>query len=215
MIGGWNKDAVHFMYETRDGERGLFVDKPFLHTKALARPSKNERKAGDRVHKFPKILALGIMLIEINMGIRIEDHRPKEKLTANTDAIAAQNMAESKEFRKLFPEECFKPVMMAIEFCMRPCKVVGRLSSRNTQEQRRHLYERVVTPLRKLGEMAFENLNTDAIDFPVPGSIPTLQATQAAGPEPDTVDPRPYLPANSPSECSRSQSGCSSSPEIQ
>ncbi|RYC64980.1 hypothetical protein CHU98_g1180 [Xylaria longipes] len=71
MAREWNKNTVHFMFESRRHESGIFVDEPFLHTDFLlkfmaADGSEDGQGAGAKmIHKFPKILALGIMLIEM------------------------------------------------------------------------------------------------------------------------------------------------------
>ncbi|KAK2596355.1 hypothetical protein N8I77_013249 [Diaporthe amygdali] len=180
MIRGWTKDAVHFMYETRDDESGLFVDEPFLHTVSFTSGGNDDSDVTKQVHKFPKMLALGIMLIEINLGIRIEDERtPKSyvdgKLTANADAIIAEDISNNKKRLREYPGH----LTSAIRFCTNPRKVVKKLSSKKAPEQREHLYKHVVAPLRRLCEWSFnKELSIAAIDLPVPATLLHPQSEQ-------------------------------------
>lgn len=184
MIRGWTKDAVHFMYETRDDESGIFVDEPFLHTQPFTSGGDDGFEAAKQIHKFPKMLALGIMLIEINLGIRIEDERtPKSyvdgKLTANADAIVAEDISNNKKRLREYPSH----LTSAIKFCTNPKKVVKKLNSKKAREQREHLYKHVVAPLRRLCEWSFnKELSIAAIDLPVPAIVFHRQSEQPAGP---------------------------------
>lgn len=187
MIRGWTKDAVHFMYETRDDESGLFVDEPFLHNDPLTSADNDDADMTKQIHKFPKILALGIMLIEINLGIRIEDERTDKsyvdgRLTANADAIIAEDISNNKKRLREYSDH----LTSAIKFCTNPRKVIKKLSSKSVPDQREHLYKHVVTPLRRLCERSFQkNLNITAINLPQPASL-YRQVKQSAEVDSDT-----------------------------
>ncbi|KAI0459791.1 hypothetical protein F5B21DRAFT_197985 [Xylaria acuta] len=200
MAREWNKNTVHFMFESRRRENGIFVDEPFLHTDFLLKfmatdGSDDGQGAGAKmIHKFPKILALGIMLIEINLGVRIEDFRtpqsfgPDGKLTANADAIIAENLSKDEKKWK----ESSKTLKNAIKFCMNPGKVVKKLSRRDVASQREQLLQHVVKPLRRLCLRAFEGrLKLSAIDLPIPASksgTETQPSTVKASPSGDDND---------------------------
>lgn len=208
MIRGWTKDAVHFMYETREDESGLFVDEPFLHTEPLTSGGNDDREAAKKLHKFPKMLALGIMLIEINLAIRIEDERTEksyvdDKLTANADAIIAEDISNNKKRLREYSEY----LKSAIKFCTNPRKVAKKLSSKNAREQREHLYKHVVTPLRQLCECAFKKeLSISAINLAVPAKLFSRQVEKPSELELDRDGSQAPVPTPLYLEDKRSQS---------
>lgn len=196
MIRGWTKDAVHFMYQTRDDESGLFVDAPFLHTKPFTIDGQDEDEdAATRIHRFPKILALGIMLIEIILGTRIEDERTPEsyvndKLTVNADAIIAQDISKDKKRLVEYSEY----LTNAIKFCANPKKVVKTLSTKNAQKQRESLYKHVVVPLCQHCELSFnKRLTIAAIKLPSSAVLSHQPPDQETEHESDTDDLQSHL----------------------
>ncbi|KAL2680520.1 hypothetical protein Neosp_008122 [[Neocosmospora] mangrovei] len=82
----WNKESVHFLFErrrTKEGQdlTGIFVNEPLLSVSIVPSPSGTDpshqlapagKKPGRLFHPTPKILALGILLVEIQLGQPIE-----------------------------------------------------------------------------------------------------------------------------------------------
>ncbi|KAK8115459.1 hypothetical protein PG984_011961 [Apiospora sp. TS-2023a] len=71
----WNKDALHFMFEkTSTVPKAVLVNEPFLYHD-FGKDTRPPEDDAMRVHQFPKILALGIILLEIEFGIDLKDKR--------------------------------------------------------------------------------------------------------------------------------------------
>ncbi|KAK1243845.1 hypothetical protein MKX08_001983 [Trichoderma sp. CBMAI-0020] len=104
IIGqGLTSDKIHFICEKRKGVTGAFVNEPVLLTRFAQNDSQVNEIGEDvssarMIHKFPKILALGIMLLEIESGKSIKKHRgnseicPSPPFDINTDYHIACNL---------------------------------------------------------------------------------------------------------------------------
>ncbi|KAH7311135.1 hypothetical protein BKA65DRAFT_575201 [Rhexocercosporidium sp. MPI-PUGE-AT-0058] len=148
MTREWNKDTVHFMFQRTFDESGVFVNEPFLRAQFDQEEVKDD--GNYRSHKFPKILALGIMLLEIELGVKIEDNRPSRsyssdgKLTVNGNSIAAKALFEDEKNWG----DTYTDYRDAIGHCLKPSEFE---SFRNDVEgQRKVLYDNVVLPLERL-----------------------------------------------------------------
>lgn len=153
MLQPWNKESVHFLSEqrrTEDGHQldGIFVNEPLLSISIAPNPSVAEnteagsqRGAGTKskskqrrlpfsgkpLHAIPKILALGIMLIEIQLCRPIEtlhgdiewsQHCPKGKPNQNTNfKICRDLIARENFFEKM---EISDPLESLIRNCIQP-----------------------------------------------------------------------------------------------
>lgn len=86
----WNKDGVHFVFETRNPTPGLtiagiFVDEPLLSI-SIPAPDGRAEDAPEffrPVHRIPKVLGLGIMLMEIQLGRPIESLYTDDKYSGH------------------------------------------------------------------------------------------------------------------------------------
>ncbi|KAJ9156211.1 Subtilisin-like protein [Pleurostoma richardsiae] len=183
MTRNWTKDAVHFMFESRAGERGIFVDGPFLHTSFIEELDGRDTNERMRIHKFPKILALGIMLIELELRVKIEDCRkpnsvrPDGTLSINADAIAAEQLIKDKKMWR----NTIGGLKDVIQICLKPSKF--ERYRKDVQGQRKQLYKHIVRPLQKLCERAFQG------DLEVaPVLLPTLTGEHDADSEASIQD---------------------------
>lgn len=86
----WTKEDIHFMVErytvnegTTESVRGIFISDPFLST----RFEYENQNPYTELHPFPKILALGIMFLEIALGEGLENHWKPEHLDQNHQPI--------------------------------------------------------------------------------------------------------------------------------
>ncbi|KAJ4315280.1 hypothetical protein N0V84_008435 [Fusarium piperis] len=126
----WDKESVHFLFERRrtdEGEElvGIFLNEPLLSVSIVPSPRGTEVKnpghhltaAGKKpgrpllfarpLHPIPKILALGIMLVEIQLGRPIESlysepewsqYCPKGRANPNTNFKICKALIAKQHF---------------------------------------------------------------------------------------------------------------------
>jgi hypothetical protein len=164
MRSGWTKETVHFMFERRSyTPKGIFVNEPFLSAHFDCRHMVQDDAF--RSHLFPKILALGIMFLEIELGINIEEHRmpgclgPDGQPSVNADHIAAIKVFNSAT---LWEEmETFTAFKNVIEACLTPAPFMPYLNDANGLRDAFDKY--IVTPLQELYRSAWEDPDTSSI----------------------------------------------------
>lgn len=63
----WTKESIHFMFERRqsDPDAGIYLNEPFISARFEPDASNDDSFLP---HKFPEIKALGIVLLEIELG---------------------------------------------------------------------------------------------------------------------------------------------------
>ncbi|KXH67322.1 extracellular alkaline serine protease [Colletotrichum salicis] len=156
----WSKDTIHFMFERRGNTaKAIYVNEPFLSTRfdAAEPPSKDRMKF--QYHPLPKILALGIMMLEIELGLDIEGHhqnRPEfydvhDNLTVNANHIIAMEIFKTSD---LWGErETFEPFKELIGACLTADPF--RSMAENPGLIRDAIYKHVVAPLKGLYEAAW------------------------------------------------------------
>ena len=148
MAKEWSKESVHFMLQRQSGNSGVFVSEPFLH--ADFNQILPEVNGQYRTHHFPKVLALGIMLLEIELSINIEDHRPPSSyksdgsLTVNADSIAARRLYENESNWK----QTLIPFRKVIGACLIPSSF--EMHRNDIEKQRQTLYQNIVVPLETM-----------------------------------------------------------------
>lgn len=138
MTQPWNKEMVHFLSERRPNEAmGIFINEPLLSVSiAPSRPGSGKPCVGGKVvtrlpppfrlrHKIPKILGLGVMLLEIQLGRPIESlygedewikYCPGGKPNLNTN----YNIAKDLIARQGFFEHISDPLEALIRNCIEP-----------------------------------------------------------------------------------------------
>ncbi len=160
MAEDWTKDAVHFMRHHLDDlqkPRAQLSHKPFILAKlrsstsraSMPRETAAKRNSG-RTHILPKVLALGIVLLEIELGRSVVV--PGDQNTANMSDQQRANAAHFAASTFLLSDKwntrrnkVYLRLAEAIEICVKPD------TSRLDPERARHsLYEAVVRPLADL-----------------------------------------------------------------
>lgn len=155
MLQPWNKERVHFLFERRRTDQGhevagIFVNEPLLSvsilpdksgaedTKAGSEPEKGT-KSGPKGHPFhfvrkqiplhqiPKILGLGVMLLEIQLGRSMESLRsepessqyfPQGKPNINTNYKTCKDFIKKPDF--FADMEISDPLEALIKSCIQP-----------------------------------------------------------------------------------------------
>ncbi|RBA17973.1 extracellular alkaline serine protease [Fusarium proliferatum] len=146
----WTKESIHFMFERRQSPKdaGIYLNEPFIS--AHFDPDNKTNDSDFRPHKFPKIKALGIVLLEIELGTVIEDHyddecrAPDGELNADADLYVALKLFDDPD--RL--EDTFPLLKSVIGDCLRPSKFMQH--RHNIEELRKVLQEEVVDHLHTL-----------------------------------------------------------------
>ncbi|KAF7502928.1 hypothetical protein GJ744_004804 [Endocarpon pusillum] len=198
----WTKETVHFMFERRSKiPKGIFINEPFLS----ARFHCQQRRSVDdefRSHLFPKILSLGIMFLETELGIKIEDYRmpedrgPDGEPTVNADHFAAMEVFNKSELWE--EKDTFCAFIDVIGACLTPDHFKPFL---NDVHGLRDAFEKhIVNPLQALYKTAWEDPDTSHVRaVELDSSSPSLpEATKTArhlSPLSPSSTPLPATPA--------------------
>lgn len=103
---GLTSDNVYFVHEQRSNRNGVFVNEPMLmlQHQGVDKPGGSGPQAIPMIHDMPKILALGIILLELETRKSMQKHRENGKLcpagsfNVNTDyKIACHLVSDGPE----------------------------------------------------------------------------------------------------------------------
>ncbi|KAK0647029.1 hypothetical protein B0T16DRAFT_414601 [Cercophora newfieldiana] len=156
MSMGMTEDSVYFMGETQEDDVTYFC-KPYLSLPPGGSRQVEYRHVTGMLHRYPRVLALGIMLVEIATGrhLATEGHPNHwDARTVNQKVLKLQGQVNSDEFH----EDCrFPRYRDAVKKCLDPLLFQNAVfnpqkPTENLSERRRILYNEVVDPLRQLVE---------------------------------------------------------------
>ncbi|KAK1704940.1 hypothetical protein BDP67DRAFT_478738 [Colletotrichum lupini] len=156
----WNKHTIHFMLERRGNTaKAIYVNEPFLSTRFDAAEPPSEDRMKFRYHPLPKILAPGIMMLEIELGLNIEDYyqdRPEfydaqGTLTVNASHIIAMEIFKTSDLWE--ERDTFKPFKELIGACLTADPF--RSLAEHPGQLRDAIYKHVVAPLKGFYEIAW------------------------------------------------------------
>jgi hypothetical protein len=124
-VDGQSTTSLSCLNEDQTPQKGIFVNQPFLSTRFGGKDVRLQpMNPGHRSHRLPKLLALGIMLLEIELNIKIEEHRlPADlnddgKPNVNADHHAAVILLKKNELWE--EKETIQVVKKAIAICLMP-----------------------------------------------------------------------------------------------
>ncbi|RSL97518.1 hypothetical protein CEP52_010869 [Fusarium oligoseptatum] len=209
----WNKESVHFLFErrrTNEGEdlTGIFVNDPLLSVSIVPNPSKNDpshqlapvgRRLGRLLHPTPKILALGVLLVEIQLGQPIESlydspewslYCPEGKPHRNTNLQICKAYIAKPDFF----DNISTPLENLIRNCIKPNDLFAPPRVRDEEGIREALYGLV-----NCLDVYISNLKPNKVK---PLSLPQISSprkkeiSQSTAPLAPTVPPAP--PVSSP-----------------
>ncbi|RFU73338.1 hypothetical protein TARUN_8912 [Trichoderma arundinaceum] len=156
----WTGDSIQFMKERPShnmigGQSSLFAWKPYLSVHFIQKDQlPNESSITDgRIHPFPKIQALGIMLVEIGIGsplYRNSNEHPSQSQAAkaNKDLLLAIQYAQDE---KLWEDCDYPSYLSSVKSCLDPGIFLGHSEDAESLRERRDtLYNKVVFPLEEL-----------------------------------------------------------------
>ncbi|KAK8053327.1 arabinosidase [Apiospora saccharicola] len=219
LVGGLTKYDVHFVYERRRDSRAIFMDEPLLLAQFGSASSTAPPTSQDGIHDMPKLLALGILLLEIETRTFIEGHRenpglnPTETVDMDTDYRIARRIVDVNDPQNILSEmQTTSPLTTVLPLCV----VAGKLQNRITEQARRNketlssdklsqlnkvrktIYAEIVEPLREFRELFPEIENIKGIrKLPASRSIGlspsgygrTPVIENVAAPQPDPAPP--------------------------
>lgn len=205
MTPFWTKHAIHFMREKARGQ-GMSEDiltllhKPYFTTELWSSSPSHACQSGESspsrefsttTHFHPKILALGIMLLEIELGETIDRDLQKtfEKYRGPTDDaehITAWQIAEDSHRFNTY--EALKQI---VQSCLRPDR--GKFGRHMDEASLRDsLYTNVVAPLETLCKQAWhqkgepESFDPEPIQFKPTELPPSNKETLQVKLKPET-----------------------------
>lgn len=163
--------TVHFMRARSDQEPSLYVQRPCLFLQAASPDSAFVEYNDDGVslHHHPKVLALGVMMVEIGMGSLIQSAGENINSTYLSALEATQTQLNSSLTTKRERLEREKPMpayWKIVEDCLdtelfeNDDSEFDPRDSIRLEKRQRILYDRVVLPLEKLlrGTAYFDRL---------------------------------------------------------
>jgi hypothetical protein len=145
----WDKRYISF-YGHPTGDEGLDFTRPYLSTHFRGpRQGRKDQSVSLTLHRSPAILALGILLLEIELCEPIESHWVEEDLdngqpNFNTNLTAAERLLENSV------DEIYESYRMAIGACLN-CDFALLLDDMSLENDsfRLQVYEKIVVPLEE------------------------------------------------------------------
>ncbi|KAM3075288.1 hypothetical protein ACMFMF_005966 [Clarireedia jacksonii] len=171
MSEAWSKDIIHFMKEEDITDQSILVylQRPFITAKIgsgkqdSSSPFVSESETDDKpvsacLHTYPKILSLGIILLEILRGEVIDEFRNRQKfrdsegnLLKDADLVIAGLLIKSEKKGKPGKDKYISNIREllkeVIDFCI---KADVEKLGRDSKEVRANLRTHVVAPLYQL-----------------------------------------------------------------
>jgi hypothetical protein len=146
LMQNWGKESFQFFSELSDRET-IDLNKPYITADFQYEPNEDDSDLFDISHSHPSILALGILLLEIEMGLPIETLWNPEDLingrpNVNTNHTTAKTLLKSKKWQ----QRICKPSRNAIQACLE-CKFLRADSKSIDEEWAQKLYNNVIVPL--------------------------------------------------------------------
>ncbi|CAG8310939.1 unnamed protein product [Penicillium salamii] len=116
LSGSMSIDDIYVYCKLQNAQPHPLFDKVFIATKFGSDDNQASRPRGYKIHPFPTILALGIMLLEIELGEDISDIKndPLFSSKKHKPFYVAQHLL--KEFRKRFNLD--SGLVKAVTFCI-------------------------------------------------------------------------------------------------
>lgn len=169
MTKKWNKYSIQFMFRTtvscpkRETQHALpfavYISEPFIEADFESIPPTEHEapRSPSLSHRYPKLLALGIMLLEIELGEHIIPRRRQEaEPFQNADHATAVEVLTEEEWKEN-KHGGFKCIRDIIEVCIKPdIKVLGNAPDRLYTI----LQQKIVRPCRNLFDTSW-NENPD------------------------------------------------------
>ena len=160
MITGWTAQNIYFMEESlgdKDNTVAYFC-KPYLSTAHLSSNTAGEYHAeAGMMHRYHRVLALGILLLDIATGQSLADQEPLSHWNAKTTNKNLQALKKRLE-TCTFEHDCDYPRFKeAVRNCLDPklfrnARFNPKQPSECLDERLTIIYDEIVQPLKRLVE---------------------------------------------------------------
>ncbi|KAF2849634.1 hypothetical protein T440DRAFT_479816 [Plenodomus tracheiphilus IPT5] len=202
MRDDWSKESVHFMLDKVDNtSKVISVHEPFLrarfnkadHIDTSQEPSKRGKasvqrrkalKRGGKIramtatHRYPKLLALGIMLLEIELDRKLETLATPDEEESNIITLRHGMATDVLNNPLLWPS---KGVWTIVKESIKICVEAGSdVLGGSEQDLRHNFYRRVVRPFKAFLEAAWSDADYQTMD-PVTLENAMSPASSSAG----------------------------------
>ncbi|CAG8961987.1 hypothetical protein HYFRA_00014032 [Hymenoscyphus fraxineus] len=153
MDDAWTNLRIHFMYTFKNLKPQLFAHEPFLTTDF----AEHEQIVLSRNALIPsKVRALGILLLELELGTTIESHWPDAFLNAEgkpnafTNLSTAQSLVPEKpeEDTELKKRETYAVLREVIRKCLYVTDFNNDQNHQNRDHQRNLIFREILTPIQ-------------------------------------------------------------------
>jgi hypothetical protein len=150
----WSNDDICFLINTKDRAR-LNLKNPYLTAICAAPTSKPNPTTLNQVHRYPIILALGILLLEIAIGTTLklkesdDEKQDGRHETFNTDCLVALRIFEewARESQRSVSRSIPLGLKSAIDACLNLKKLPDTAPPPNQEQVRQYIFAQVVIPL--------------------------------------------------------------------
>ncbi|KAL7969998.1 hypothetical protein HDV63DRAFT_404576 [Trichoderma sp. SZMC 28014] len=184
----WSHETIQFMSQPgdlREGSKMIYVNQLFLHVRFYRElPPKAKSStltAGERSvgkgklqnpqpafeeigHKYPRIFALGIMLLEIQLGNKIESFKNSGVYDKNPLIVRYLLASEILKDKKLWPpKDTWLVIREIIETCIHGEKAKAILKG-DRNKVRQNIYDNIVAPFRAFTLGAWEEKGIEDVE---------------------------------------------------
>lgn len=156
----WTKDQIFFLTQAGDLSTPD-LRKPLLSTKCIAVDDNDSQAQPDNIHPEPRIAALGIIMLEIALGMAIESRRDDGPVNPNTDLLNAFELVDQMQLDgNTIPKH-----VLAIKTCLQPEDIYEDDLSNEMKQQ--CLYTNIVAPLEAI--LTAYSIKTEDLDSTLGG----------------------------------------------
>jgi hypothetical protein len=146
----WDKNHLSFFKRTSLKGSRLDFQRPWISTQFETSTPPEDVDELYRIHKNPSVLALGILLLEIELRVGIEesttedDLSPAKGIDCNTTLFTAERLLETH------CHDMFERFRKALDACLK-CDFIedGAPTSLDDEDFRQAVYENIVVPLEE------------------------------------------------------------------
>ncbi|KAF4957460.1 hypothetical protein FGADI_3096 [Fusarium gaditjirri] len=172
LIGqGFTKENIQFLFEERDRIEGVYVNEPMLVLRFKEDDTNQSEAQGEvmpttMIHDMPKILALGLLLLELETRTSMQSYRedpdlcPPGIININTDYKIAGKLLDPNHPAYILPEmDRLSPFRTVLPICIKPGELERKMRENLSAQKKMNadlsnalrsvIYSEIVLPLEK------------------------------------------------------------------